>query len=103
MDCVCNVDCSSKLGSCDWKVDFLFLTFLEKADIVLPTMKTYKVPVVYQMYGYVEVEADSLSEAVEDVASGGGDMPLPEDASYVEGSFEVDYSAVEVSDESWNN
>lgn len=40
------------------------------------------------MYGYVEVEANSLEEAVKQVERARGE--LPEDASYVEGSFEVD-------------
>ena len=51
-------------------------------------MKTYKVPVVWQMYGYVEVEAESMAEAIHEAQA----APLPEDASYVEGSFEVDES-----------
>lgn len=54
------------------------------------TMKTYKIGVVWQMYGYVEVEANSLEEAVKEVEDGGGDMPLPMDGEYIEGSFEVD-------------
>ena len=54
------------------------------------TMKTYKVPVVYTMYGYVEIEAESPEEAVKEVEDGGGDMPLPSVSDYVEGSFEVD-------------
>ena len=53
-------------------------------------MKTYKIPVVWQMYGYVEVEADSMSEATL-VAM---DAPLPIDGDYVEGSFEVDESGI---------
>ena len=64
-------------------------------------MKTYKIGLIWQMYGYVEVEANSLAEAIHIVHS--TDVPLPENGEYIEGSFEVDYSAVEVSDESWNN
>jgi hypothetical protein len=61
-------------------------------------MKTYKIPVVWQMHGYVEVEADSMSEAVNKAY----DAPLPDDGSYIEGSFEVDESGIvdEVEDES---
>jgi pseudouridine-5'-phosphate glycosidase len=51
-------------------------------------MKTYKVPVVYQMYGYVYVQAESMAEAVDEVRTGDG--ALPDTADYVEGSFEVD-------------
>ena len=52
------------------------------------TTKTYKVPVVWQMYGYVEVEANNMDEAVHIVHS--TDVPLPEDGEYIEGTFEVD-------------
>lgn len=53
-------------------------------------MKTYKVPVVWQMYGYVEVQADSINEAVNKAY----DAPLPDDGSYIEGSFEVDGAGI---------
>jgi hypothetical protein len=60
-------------------------------------MKTYKIPVVWQMYGYVEVQAESMVEATL-VAM---DAPLPDNGDYVEGSFEVDEAAIvdEVEDE----
>lgn len=58
-------------------------------------MKTYKIPVVWQMHGYVEVEAESMSEAV-NVAM---DASLPDDGSYIEGSFEVDESSFVFVDE----
>jgi hypothetical protein len=48
-------------------------------------MKIYKVPVVYQMCGFVEVMAESVTEAVL-VAL---EAPLPDDPAYVEGTFEV--------------
>jgi len=56
---------------------------------------TFKIPVVYQMYGHVTVEADSLEDAIDKVEDG----PLPTDSSYVdssyvEGSFEVDRAAM---------
>jgi hypothetical protein len=52
---------------------------------------TFKIPVVYQMYGHVTVEADSLENAIDKVEDG----PLPTDSSYVEGSFEVDRAAID--------
>lgn len=55
-------------------------------------MKTYKVGVVWQVYGYVEVEAVDVDEAIHNAFN----APLPEDGSYVEGSFEVDEVSVEV-------
>lgn len=48
----------------------------------------YRVPVSYQMYGHVEVEADSKDEAAEIAC--GPTVGLPENGSYVEGSFQVD-------------
>ena len=49
-------------------------------------MKTYKIGVVWQMYGHVEVEANSLAEAINEAQ----DAPLPDNGEYIEGSFEVD-------------
>lgn len=48
-------------------------------------MKTYKIPVVWQMYGVVRVEADSLEQAMELAL----EAKLP-DGDYIEGSFELD-------------
>ena len=62
------------------------MTFLKKADKVLPTMKTYKIGVVWQMYGYVEVEANSLWDAVNQVDDGAS---LPDNGEYIEGSLVV--------------
>ena len=60
-------------------------------------MKTYRVPVVWQMYGYVEVEADSVSEAIQAAMA----APLPDDGSYIEGSFEVDDSLIDMDEGAW--
>lgn len=50
-------------------------------------MKTWKIPVTWECYGMVEVEADTLSKAVEYVREDPDDMPLPNDFDYVDGSF----------------
>lgn len=52
--------------------------------------RLYRIPCSWQMYGYYEVEAESLEEAI-DMAL---DSSLP-DGSYVEGSFEIDHSQLE--------
>jgi hypothetical protein len=49
-------------------------------------MAVFRIPVIYQMAGYVSVEADTLADA-ENVAL---DKPLPLDAEYVNDSFELD-------------
>ena len=51
-------------------------------------MKTYKIGVVWQMYGTVEIEANNLEQAIHILHS--TDVPLPENGEYIEGSFEVD-------------
>ena len=60
-------------------------------------MKTYKIPVVWQMMGTVEVQAESLDDAVEKVLD--TSVPLPEDGEYIEGSFEVDESVYSTEDD----
>ena len=49
-------------------------------------MKTYKIPVTWTTYAVVEVKADSIEDAMDDVEQGG----LPEGGSYIDGSFEID-------------
>lgn len=52
----------------------------------------YRIPVSWEMYGHVEVEADSLEEAISIAES--DETPLP-DGDYINGSFEVDYEIAE--------
>lgn len=55
-------------------------------------MKTYKIPVTWEAYGTVRIEAESLEEAIE--LAKGDDIPLP-DGCYVDGSWEVDEEMAE--------
>lgn len=56
-------------------------------------LKTYTIPVTWEMYGTIEVEAESLQDAIdmvnrdEDVY--GKQFSLPDEQDYAEGSFEV--------------
>lgn len=54
--------------------------------------KKYRIPVSWQMYGYVTVEAENLENAIEQAED--TNTPLPE-GSYVEGSYEVDRAAID--------
>lgn len=54
-------------------------------------MKKFKIPVCWEMYGYIEVEADNLEDAMDKIKD--DSTPLPEGA-YVEGSFQVDWDAI---------
>ena len=55
--------------------------------------KKYKIPCSWQVYGYLDIEADGWDEAIEIAEA--YDTPLPTDGSYVEASFEVDYDIIE--------
>ena len=56
-------------------------------------MDTYRIPLVWQMYGHCDVDANSLEEAIEIAL--GPDTPLP-DGSYVDDSVAVDYEVLEL-------
>lgn len=53
--------------------------------------KKYTIPVTWEMFGTIEVEADSLVEAIEmvknDEDKNGKQFSLPRDQTYSEGSF----------------
>ncbi len=59
------------------------------------TRKTFRIPLVWQEYGHVSVEAETLDEAIEYAL--GPECPLPE-GSYIDESVEVDYDALEKND-----
>lgn len=63
-------------------------------------MKTWKIPVAWQMYGFVRVEAHTLEEAFEIAAA--PETPLP-DGDYVDDSFEIGGYDLETVRELWNN
>ena len=48
-------------------------------------MRSWQIPVCWEMCGMVTVEADTLEEAVEIARDDDGDIPLPDDAYYVDG------------------
>lgn len=50
-------------------------------------MSSFRIPLVWQMYGHVDVEADTLDDAIEYAL--GPDSPLPE-GEYVDDSIQVD-------------
>ncbi len=56
-------------------------------------METYKIPLVWQMYGHCNVEANSLKEAIEIAL--GPDTPLPAGV-YVDDSVAVDYEVLRI-------
>lgn len=53
-------------------------------------MKTYKIPCHWRVYGFYEIEANNLEEAMQ-IAE---DSNLPENGEYIEGSFEIDLDMI---------
>ncbi len=54
-------------------------------------MGTYRIPLVWQMFGHCDIDANSLEDAIEIAL--GPDTPLP-DGSYVDDSVAVDYEVL---------
>lgn len=54
----------------------------------------YLIPVVYSMYGRVEAKGRTPEEALEWAVENAYELPLPDDASYLEDSFEVDEEGI---------
>ena len=49
--------------------------------------KTFKMPVTWEVCGFVDVEADSLEEAIDKFEENCDNYELPENGEYVDGSF----------------
>ena len=53
-------------------------------------MKTWKIPVCWAMMGTVNVEADTLEEAIEIARDDKGVIPIPDNGDFIDGSWDVD-------------
>lgn len=53
-------------------------------------MQTYKIPVTWESWGILNIEADSLQEALEKADVVG----LPKNGEYIDDTFEVDYAGI---------
>ena len=51
-------------------------------------MESYRVPLVWEVYGHLWIDADSEEEAIEIALD--DDTPLPVDSDYISGSLMVD-------------
>lgn len=54
--------------------------------------KYWKIPVAWSMMGTIEVEARTLKEALEIARDDAGIIPIPENGTFMDGSWEVDCS-----------
>lgn len=55
-------------------------------------MKTWRIPVAWTMIGLVDVEAKTLDEAIEIAKDDAGVIPIPDNGTFLDGSWEVDCS-----------
>lgn len=55
-------------------------------------VKTWKIPVVWSMMGVINIEANTLNEAIEIAKDKDGVIPIPTDGDFLDGSWEVDCS-----------
>lgn len=53
-------------------------------------MKTWRIPVCWRMMGVVTVEAKTLGEAIEIAQDDEGVIPIPDNGTFLDGSWEVD-------------
>ena len=52
-------------------------------------MKKWKIPVTWEVCGYVYVDAETLVEAMETARDDEGVIPLPTESDYVDGSWRL--------------
>jgi hypothetical protein len=83
------------LGGEGHKLKQLDLNLLK--NIKAMKQKTYKVPVAWQMYGYVTVQANDKKHAFE-IADADMAIGLPDNGTYVEGSWEADWELLDEND-----
>lgn len=65
-------------------------------------MKSWKIPVTWEMCGIVTVEADRLEEAMEKVRRA-GNISLPQDGIYVDGTLDLSMNEDEEIRSCFNN
>lgn len=58
-------------------------------------MKTYKIPCTWEMYGVLDIRAKTMKEAIK-IAENDQTTDLPDERTYVDGSFEVDREICEI-------
>lgn len=66
-------------------------------------MKTWRIPVSWVASALIDVQANSLSEAMHIAEDSEGKLPLPNDSEYVDGSWEVSMEDIETLRSVYNN
>ena len=52
-------------------------------------MKTFLIPVEWESFGTVEIQANTLEEALQYAKENIDELPLPDDREYMEGSYKI--------------
>ena len=52
-------------------------------------MKTFKIPVEWSVYAIVDIEAETIEDAIKKFHETEDDIPLPTDSEYIDGSFKI--------------
>lgn len=52
-------------------------------------MATFKIPVEWTSYGTVDVEADTIEEAIAYAHANKDELPLPDHGEYMEDSYQI--------------
>ena len=66
-------------------------------------MKTWRIPVTWSMCGFVSIDADTLEEAMDIARDDDNFLPLPSEADYIDGSWDLSHTDVEVVRQCYNN
>ncbi len=66
-------------------------------------MKSWSIPVTWEVYGRVVIESNTLEEAMEKARDDEGVIPLPDENDYVDGSWRVTEEDVEIVRTLYNN
>lgn len=71
-------------------------TDVEYSGLLFDIKKQYKIAVVYQKMGYINVCGDSIEDAIEWAKTHLNELPLPKDEFYLEESYEIDEESSKV-------
>ena len=66
-------------------------------------MPRWKIPVTWEVCGFVHVDADRLEDAMDYVNNHGDHIKLPSEANYVDGSFDLSMYETECIRQCYNN
>lgn len=59
-------------------------------------MKTWNIPITYSVSGMVKIEAETLEDAMRIAKDEDEQIPLPDDADYIDGSWELSFGMDEI-------